>query len=173
MKICDLGLSELATLSNETSDQTISDHEAFVKDLQGTAQYVAPELITDYRTNATKYEPSFPADVYSFGILFWELLHAPLPTHPLNWDPYRILIETKYNRYRPRIDPALPSIIQSILSNCWETIPTKRPSFKELLVQFELCTGASGENVSLFSNTNPTQEEVVVRTREYSHSAML
>ena len=171
VKICDLGLCEVVTVSHETVDRRLSDHETFIRDLKGTAQYIAPELITDYRTNRANFEPSFPADVYSFGILFWELLHAPLPTHPLNWNPYRILVESKYNHYRPKIDPMLPIIIQSNLKSCWEVVPSNRPTFNDLIVWYDLIIGTIDDNSIKFPSSNDHQ--LGTRNREYSHSVLL
>ena len=142
-KICDLGLSEIGSRSHKdgTSDTDMPLHyvqEEVVNeegevdplgDLQGTAPYIAPELINDYRPDVTKYVPSFAADIYSFGILFWEVLHAPLPTHPLHWDSYRILLEAKYNLYRPQVDEAFPAAITDLIQSCWAEDPGKRPTF--------------------------------------------
>jgi len=65
VKICDFGLSKL----------TGSKLEEGV----GTPQWMAPEVLT-----STHY--GLPSDVYSYGIVLWELTHRQIPYGNMNQD---------------------------------------------------------------------------------------
>ena len=135
----------------------------------GTSPYIAPELVVDYRKDAPKYLVTYSADVYSFGMVLWELLHAPLPSHPLSWDPYRILVEVKYNNYRPKMDTAIPEAIASMVRKCWATNPKDRPELYNLSVEIGLFIDDFVDRRN--STTLVVSNEF--RQREFSRSAML
>ena len=65
MQICDFGL---AKWKQQAATQTTTGHR------RGTVAYMAPEVFKDPNVaRTTKY------DVYSFGIVFWELLTGQQP----------------------------------------------------------------------------------------------
>jgi len=182
-KICDLGLSEVACAKPPGTTPTNRKYEAkpgaestdpTMQELQGTSPYIAPELVTDYRQNAPKYQVSYAADIYSFGMVLWELLHAPMPSHPLSWDPYRILVEAKYNNYRPKIDASVPEKLASLVRACLATDPSERPDLHELSAdlrvladEYRLGSGPSSLTVLAVNEIR------LARTRQLSRSAML
>ena len=151
--------------------------------LQGTSPYIAPELVADYRTNAPQFDVSFASDVYSFGIVLWELLHAPVPSHPLSWDPYRILVEVKYNNYRPKIDSNIPTKIAEVITRCWATNPADRPTMLELAAEWDdlISSCASRHDWNGSSSQTKTNDAMIAaveelrfsRRRELSRSSML
>lgn len=96
-----------------------------------------------------------------------------MPSHPLNWDPYRILVEAKYNNYRPKIDPAIPEPIGEMIKACWSEDPAKRPDLHEMAAEI-------GVWMDTYKNVRPHEvslavvdELVATRHRELSRSAML
>jgi serine/threonine protein kinase len=157
-KICDLGLSEVACTKPKAVGKTeaqeielpIGREDPAMQELQGTSPYIAPELVSDYRPNRPQFLVSFAADVYSFAIVMWELLHTPLPTHPLSWDPYKILVEVKYNDYRPKVDAKLPNKVTELIRSCWTTNPSERPKLSEVVVQLD-------SMIEEFSNVRTTR----------------
>jgi len=65
LQICDFGL---AKWKQQAATQTTTGHR------RGTVAYMAPEVFKDPNVaRTTKY------DVYSFGIVFWELLTGQQP----------------------------------------------------------------------------------------------
>jgi serine/threonine protein kinase len=139
----------------------------------GTSPYIAPELVTDYRKHAPKYLVTYTADIYSFGIVLWELLHAPMPTHPLRWDPYRILVECKYNNYRSTIDPSVPPKIAAIIRQCWATNPADRPDLHELSSELAVLAAEFAAQPARTSAAAAADQLRTWRSRQLSHSSML
>lgn len=80
-KICDLGIAKYTS-------------EALDAKSCGTPAFMAPELLHDNKLITTK------VDVYSFGILLWQILHLR-PTHPKKWTIARLFFEVRNNKYRP------------------------------------------------------------------------
>ena len=179
-KICDLGLSEVACTKPQTDSsknetkEVVKPLDPAMQELQGTSPYIAPELVTDYRNNALQFEVTCAADVYSLGIVIWELLHAPMPSHPLSWDPYRILVEVKYNNYRPRLDPSIPPKIAEIIRQCWNFDPAQRPDLHELSGELGMIIEESSAiQYNKVSSIVAVDELRQSRRRELSRSAML
>jgi len=107
--------------------------------------------------------------------VLWELLHAPLTPHPLSWDPYRILVEVKYNNYRPNIDSALPQNVSSIVRRCWSAVPSERPDLSKLsreiqTIVFDLEAQCAQVGTLVFDQE---LSQVQTRKREFSRSGML
>jgi len=86
----------------------------------GTCRYMAPEVARYYPYNEL-------ADVYSFGILLWEILTLKKPYSKLNCHEW--LQEVIIERKRPDIDEAWPKKLQSLLKCCWSEDIEERPSF--------------------------------------------
>ena len=92
--------------------------------------YMAPEVL-----NMEKYTEK--ADVYSFGIVLWELFTG---RHPYDEKEYRdlnhvVLIDRIANHnIRPSIEGLEPSI-QQLIKECWCPNPVLRPSFPEAVVR--------------------------------------
>merc|ERR1711916_359583 len=87
-------------------------------------QYMAPEVIqgTDY---------SLKADVYSYGIVLWEIL-ARVP--PYQGIPGMTLAFKVVNEgLRPTIPPHADKNYAQLIQACWATNPELRPSFAFVL----------------------------------------
>ena len=77
-------------------------------------------------------------DVYSFGILCWEIYHN-------GNDPYPGMTVAEVNKnvkdgYRMSLPDAIPQEIRLIILNCWEA-PEKRWSANEIAKKFERAAG--------------------------------
>eukprot|EP00250_Pteridium_aquilinum_P033105 c5204_g1_i1 orf=141-2033(+) len=95
------------------------DDGLFTTEKVGTRTYRAPEVMKAEEWG--NYSPR--ADVWSFGVLAWEVLTGQEPTtedgKPQKWP-----------KQRGWIHPYLVGCIQS----CWEMRPSKRPSFESICV---------------------------------------
>ena len=130
-KVGDFGLAKLSSdpASPEPGAQKLSDtHTAGV----GTKRYQAPEVGLPGGT-PTVY--SYSCDVYSYGLLLWELTHGEVALKGVKTVQVGPLVS---RGVRPPI--ALPprlKVIEHLIANCWEKDPTKRPTMeacaKELL----------------------------------------
>lgn len=99
----------------------------------GKSQYIAPEA---KKKNGT-YDKN--TDIYASSILFWEILTQNFQPY-MNLTPEQIKQPTSYLRpdlNLPIFNSAENEWIKDILEDCWDQIPTKRRSFKEIITQIE------------------------------------
>ena len=80
----------------------------------------------------THYDPK--ADIFSFGISLFEVLTCKKPYS--NFDNFTDNVFNLYGSLmdgiRPGPLPREPQKVMTLISNCWQTDPTKRPSAKEV-----------------------------------------
>jgi hypothetical protein len=92
----------------------------------GTTQYMAPEVLNPPDDGAVHaYDAKI--DVYSFGVLLWELFAAAKPFAHLQ--PAQIPIAVCVKKARPSPDPASsPATILALMKRCWSHEPAERPT---------------------------------------------
>eukprot|EP00546_Thalassionema_frauenfeldii_P016151 CAMPEP_0178901634 /NCGR_PEP_ID=MMETSP0786-20121207/4144_1 /TAXON_ID=186022 /ORGANISM="Thalassionema frauenfeldii, Strain CCMP 1798" /LENGTH=815 /DNA_ID=CAMNT_0020572783 /DNA_START=823 /DNA_END=3268 /DNA_ORIENTATION=- len=105
-KVSDFGMS-IADCGQELTAET------------GTYRYMAPEVIRheSYSSNA---------DVYSFGILLWQLITREIPFATMT--PIQAAFSVAEG-LRPEIPDTTPSRLREIIVSCWNHDAHKRPSF--------------------------------------------
>jgi serine/threonine protein kinase len=90
----------------------------------GTILYMAPEV-----GSPEGYD--FPADVYSFGILLWQIMTTMIPFHAelsaCTGDASAMLKEI-----RPPLKNIESKELQSLLESCWAAKPEDRPTFTQI-----------------------------------------
>jgi serine/threonine protein kinase len=91
---------------------------------QGTLAWSAPELLSS--TNTSRY--SVKVDVYSFGMVLWELWERRLPFSDMTsrFDIIDAIREGK----RPDISDNCPAAYRALMQRCWQAEPSRRPTFK-------------------------------------------
>ncbi|XP_077133277.1 macrophage-stimulating protein receptor isoform X1 [Ranitomeya variabilis] len=80
------------------------------------------------------------SDVWSFGVLLWELMTRGAPPYP-DVDPYDI---TRY-LYRGRRLPQpeyCPDPLYSLMLQCWSPHPEERPTFSQLVSEMEVVSSS-------------------------------
>ena len=78
-----------------------------------------------------KEEPyNLSADVYSFGILFWQIMSLEPPFNTYSCNLHNDLVVHK--GYRPACNKEWPDSISSIMRNCWNHQAKKRPSIDQV-----------------------------------------
>ncbi|KAK4744239.1 hypothetical protein SAY87_010551 [Trapa incisa] len=114
VKVGDFGLSRLK-------------HNTFLssKSTAGTPEWMAPEVLRNEPSNEK-------CDVYSFGIILWELATLRLPWSGMN--PMQVVGAVGFQNRRLDIPKELDPKVASIIWGCWQTEPNLRPSFSELSV---------------------------------------
>ena len=100
----------------------------------GNYQYTAPEALRG--SLAVPY--SREIDVYSFGILFWEILTGKIPFQELKENPNTChkIEEMIIDGYRPSLDDLpndIPPCIIEMIEHCWNSKPSARPSLGKII----------------------------------------
>ncbi|CAF3412523.1 unnamed protein product [Rotaria socialis] len=132
IKICDFGL---AKIRQETSRQTADSHQQRVS--VGTLQWKAPEVL--------KFgKPSKASDVYSLGIVFWELATERVPYEEL--DEATISQGVKAGE-RLKIPSDVPHDYTSLISNAWSQEPSDRPTSEQLIQQIMIVSTTATEAI--------------------------
>ena len=115
---------------NKTNAHTqISSKSVLIKQLM-TPAYIAPELLGD---NGCHNEPTMASDVYSLGILGYEVILYLSPWKHVSID----LIDHVKRGRRPPLPDDAPVAIANILQRCWQHSHTLRPHASEVSAALE------------------------------------
>lgn len=112
-KVGDLGLSKIK-------------HRTLVSGgMRGTLPWMAPELL-----NGSSSMVSEKVDVFSFGIVMWELLTGEEPYANMHYGA--IIGGIVSNTLRPPIPKGCDPSWRSLMESCWSADPSMRPTFTEI-----------------------------------------
>jgi serine/threonine protein kinase len=89
----------------------------------GTTAWCAPELLT--ATAKARY--TVKVDVYSYGMVLWELWERKRPYEEL-YSRFDIIDAVRAGR-RPPIGSGCPAAYRSLIQRCWHEQPARRPTF--------------------------------------------
>eukprot|EP01094_Clydonella_sp_ATCC50884_P010612 TRINITY_DN2033_c1_g1_i1.p1 TRINITY_DN2033_c1_g1~~TRINITY_DN2033_c1_g1_i1.p1 ORF type:complete len:2147 (+),score=597.65 TRINITY_DN2033_c1_g1_i1:403-6441(+) len=92
----------------------------------GTTRWLAPEVHLGL-------EYTQAVDVYSFGIVLWELLAGKIPFADVPWDAE--VVDGVVKGVRPPLPPYTPPELGKLIVECWDGDPAKRPDFKYVLAK--------------------------------------
>ncbi|CAI2180270.1 16853_t:CDS:2 [Funneliformis geosporum] len=114
--ISDLGISKLST------EISVNENEYY-----GIIPYIAPEIFQGQKSN--KYTEE--SDIYSFGIIMWEIMIGKRPFWDHNYDTD--LIIKICDGIRPPIITNAPEGYIKLMEKCWHPDPNKRPATVAIL----------------------------------------
>jgi len=125
--ISDLGISK--------SSMDKNDNEIY-----GIISYMAPEILQgkEYTT---------ASDIYSFGMIMWELIMGRMPFWDQNNDIGLIIKICK--NFRPPIIKNTPKGYNELMQECWDSDPNKRPTTSDILEKLI--------NIEKVEKENPTE----------------
>ncbi|RIA89731.1 kinase-like domain-containing protein [Glomus cerebriforme] len=109
--IADLGLCLRENEANQTKGE-----------VYGKYGYIAPEVL-----NQKPYTKA--ADVYSFGIILWELTSCRMPFSNERQDSLCLDI---INGRRPDIVEGTPPALATLIQDCWKVKPEERPTMENI-----------------------------------------
>ncbi|KAJ0505834.1 putative dual-specificity kinase TKL-Pl-4 family [Helianthus annuus] len=112
VKVADFGVARVKAQTGVMTAET------------GTYRWMAPEVI--------EHKPyDLKADVFSFGIVLWELLSGKLPYEYLT--PVQAAIGVVQKGLRPTIPKNTQPKLAELLGKCWHKDPSIRPNFAEII----------------------------------------
>ncbi|CAJ1944437.1 unnamed protein product [Cylindrotheca closterium] len=118
VKLLDFGLARILENADPKSNEVYS-----MSGETGSLRYMAPEVAEGLPYNQK-------ADVYSFGIILWEMNAGKKPYHGLNREQfYEVVI---HGGDRPPLNKKWPQALCSLIADCWDTDLDKRPHFSEV-----------------------------------------
>jgi hypothetical protein len=79
------------------------------------------------------------SDVYSFGIILWELITLNYPWHELK-DPVQIVGKVAFLHHRPKIPSWVETEMEELLLDCWSRESCDRPEFVRILELLQTVT---------------------------------
>ncbi|CAA0818521.1 Protein kinase superfamily protein with octicosapeptide/Phox/Bem1p domain [Striga hermonthica] len=93
--------------------------------VRGTLPWMAPELL-----NGSSNKVSEKVDVFSFGIVLWEILTGEEPYASMHYGA--IIGGIVNNTLRPKIPSYCDAEWRALMEQCWAPNPALRPSFTEI-----------------------------------------
>ena len=123
----DLGLAPEASAARDGAPRARHEHTG----VTGTLRWMAPEVLED-----RPY--SFAADVYSYGVLLWQLLAwHPAPFEEFGTDVRGFASAVTRKGHRPSLEPCLdraaPKALVDLIPRTWAADPASRPSFTDVI----------------------------------------
>ncbi|RIA96638.1 kinase-like domain-containing protein [Glomus cerebriforme] len=160
-KIIDFGISRI-------QDQK---SEAFMRD-RGVLAYVEPKRI---------FNPNFPytksSDIYSFGVLMWEISSGrpPFKNNSYSKNEITMLGVSITNGAREKTIPNTPKEYEILYKNCWDQEPDKRPTICKVIEEFanmgfgvniknKLIGGEFTGKCIIKSNNSDLQSDMFIKT---------
>lgn len=134
-KLTDFGLSRILNDPGAEKHMTLC----------GTPSWIAPEI---FRGDAY----SSAVDVYSYAIVFWELVNFKKPYGDQDRVKLPYLVGVKH--LRPTLPQHLPPYLTEIMTDCWKEDPHSRPTFKDIVQRLE----SAGDHVDMEAVVDPGTE---------------
>ncbi|GLD64921.1 mitogen-activated protein kinase kinase kinase 7, partial [Lates japonicus] len=104
---------------------TACDMQIHMTNNKGSAAWMAPEVF-----EGSNY--SEKCDVFSWGIILWEVITRRKPFDEIGGPAFRIMWAV-HNGTRPPLIKNLPKPIESLMTRCWSKDPSQRPSMEEIV----------------------------------------
>jgi serine/threonine protein kinase len=115
-KVCDFGLSRVKAQERSMTGNC------------GTVQWMAPEVLANQSYNEK-------ADIYSFGIILWELLSRECPYDGMTAIQCALAVLNRDKR--PEIPKWCPPSLHALIKSCVKKDADQRPSFAQILLALD------------------------------------
>eukprot|EP00466_Bigelowiella_natans_P020126 jgi/Bigna1/69282/fgenesh1_pg.8_\ len=105
------------------------------KNVNSSPLWTAPEVLKGA-------SPRKESDAFSFGVILWELMTRRVPyvagvdreVGNVRWQQ----VQKVKNGERPPLPSGLPAVVDKLITDCWQTSPSRRPNFKQILQSLSL-----------------------------------
>jgi len=119
VKVADFGLSHVKAQGDDPA----------AYGTVGTPLWIAPEVLQNESYNEK-------CDLYSYGMVLWEILTGSDPFPEI--ETYSSMVQAVCQEHKRPVIPAnCPPTLKKILEACWDANPENRPSFQDILDDFE------------------------------------
>ena len=113
----------------------------------GTLRYMAPEVALGRQYNSS-------VDVYSFGVIVWQVLRSKVPFRDMGKKAY--IQDVVVGGKRPPLDRRWPIGFSGLLEKCWHEDKDFRPSFSQVVSELDMlideATGLGSVSVTMRIN---------------------
>ncbi|KDP20979.1 hypothetical protein JCGZ_21450 [Jatropha curcas] len=135
------------------ADFGIACEEAYcdaLADDPGTYRWMAPEMIK-------KKSYGRRVDVYSFGLILWEMVAGTIPYEDMN--PIQAAFAVVNKNLRPVVPRDCPPAMRALIEQCWSLQPEKRPEFWQIVKVLEEFESSLARDGTLNLVQNPTFQD--------------
>jgi serine/threonine protein kinase len=150
VRICDFGLAmhKPAHHQNNNNNDNNNNNNNNNNGLLGTMNYASPEIISGKSYSSA-------ADVYSFGVILWELFSRKIPFHNMN--PTEIATNVVNQKDCLPMASNLHPELQQLIKRCTAYDPSHRPSFTQLSSEIqEIANSMKRKQFDLFLSEQPS-----------------
>ena len=156
VKVLDFGISKILGQDGEQREQRERPRNNQTREgsLIGTPIYMAPERIRGGIQDGR-------SDVYSVGIMFYEMLSGHVPFVTIDDDLVAMLLEqlTKDPRPLHELRPDVPGAVEKLVMSTLEKDPTKRPDMRTFLQELLQIADSELGHEARLSLIGPTKIE--------------
>ncbi|XP_020085663.1 serine/threonine-protein kinase HT1-like [Ananas comosus] len=91
-------------------------------------RWLAPEIIAGDPESVSE---TWMSNVYSFGMVLWEMVTGEAAYS--SYSPVQAAVGIAACGLRPEIPKDCPQVLRSLMLECWNSSPSKRPKFSEII----------------------------------------
>nr|CCA16403.1 protein kinase putative [Albugo laibachii Nc14] len=126
-KIADFGTLKFSEIVSSLHSSTNPNTEAnIMTGLVGTTRWMAPEVNQGHKTYTSK------VDIYSLGVILWELIDGQLPFEHIRWN-FEVEKEILKGSRPPISTDRCPAQWRLLIVSCWQAKPEHRPTIQQVI----------------------------------------
>jgi len=144
--LADFGFTRVTTISVRMSSEE-----------QGTASFMAPELLLSEKFGLEKGVPSKEADIYALGMTVYQVMTGKWPFYPKREAEvmHAVIAGERPPKPENAEEIGMTEVLWELLVECWREDRTERPIIAEILGRFCDITGERKTTDSVVEGAGP------------------